>query len=434
LQASPMKTLFLFGLVVTVYLSLNLVRLEGLLAYLVPAVCWGLVALSAVLICGFSNIQKWLNQNVVLAALLIGVSQVIILVFVSFFTGFAKSPYQFTTMTIALNVTYFFLTLLGSEFSRASFIRSFSKRRIVMGIGLIGLFYAFMRFSTTSFLTLGAPADTLRFFGSSFLPTLAESVLATFLALLGGPVASIAYLGSLDAVQWLSPILPNPEWTIRALIDTLAPTLGLLAVIKMTSPFALVRSGIISRSDARPRIHRTKKSFPLSWTAIIIAGAILVWSSTGLLGFKPSVVASGSMTPALEVGDLSIVTRVNLDTIRLGDIIQYVKDGEIIIHRVIEIQDISKDTKVFITKGDANTIADSPVPQAAVLGKAILIIPKVGWISIYLRTAAVGVFEFFAKSLEVAYAVLAIAVASSIFAIHRYRNQSLRRVRRRFGR
>lgn len=434
MQASAMKTPFMFGLVVTVYLFLNLVKLEGLMAYVVPAVCWGLVALSAVVISGFGNIQKWQNQNVVMVALLIGVSQVTILVFVSFFTGFAKSPYQFTTMTIALNVTYFVSIMLGSEFSRAHFIKSFTKKRIVIGIGLIGLLYAFMRFSLTNFLTLGAPADTLKFLGSSFLPTLAESILATFLALLGGPVASIAYLGSLDAVQWLSPILPNPEWTLRAIIDTLAPTMGLLAVIQTAKPFALVRSGVMSRSDARPRIRRTKKSFPLSWTAIIIAGAILVLSSTGLLGFRPSVVASGSMTPALEVGDMSISTKVNPDAIRLGDIIQYVKDGEVIIHRVIEIQGIGKDAKVFITKGDANAVPDDPVPQAAVLGKTILIVPKVGWISIYLRTAATGVYEFFAKNLEVTSAVLTMAAVSSTFAVHRYRNQPLRRIKRRFRR
>ena len=429
-----MKTTFLFGLVVTVYLSLNLSRPQGLTAYLLPSVCWGLVALSAVFICGLRNIQEWLNRDIVLTGLLIGISQITVLVFLSLFTGFAKSPYQFTPLSVTLNVTYFLPMLLAFELSRTHFIKSCPKKKVIIGIGLIGLFYALIGFPTTSLLASGTPLDTLKFLGSNFLPTLAQSIFATFLALLGGPVASIAYLGSLDAVQWLSPILPNPEWTIRALIDTLAPTIGLLAVIQTTSPFALVRSGIMSRLDARPRIHRTKKSFPLSWTAIIIAGAILVWSSTGLLGFKPSVVASGSMTPALEVGDLSIITKVNVDTIRPGDIVQYVKDGEIIIHRVIEIQDIGKDAKVFITKGDANAVADSPVPQAAVLGKTILIIPKVGWISVYLRTAAVGVFEFFAKSLEVACGVLAIAVVSSIFAIHRYRNQSLRRVRRRFGR
>jgi signal peptidase I len=151
------------------------------------------------------------------------------------------------------------------------------------------------------------------------------------------------------------------------------------------------------------------------------------------MGIKPSIVASGSMRPALEVGDMVLTTSVSPDAIRRGDIIQYARDGEIIIHRVIGIQD-DKDAKLFITRGDSNNDVDPPVPQALVLGKTVLIIPSIGWVSIYLKMAAITVFKFFARNLATAYAVLALTVAGSIYGIHRYRNQPLRRMRRRLGR
>jgi signal peptidase len=217
-------------------------------------------------------------------------------------------------------------------------------------------------------------------------------------------------------------------------MNVIIPVVGFVAVEQIVNPIRLIELGLRNRIEATAKSRKRRNYSSMSWIATTLIILVLLWGTSGLMGIKPSVVASGSMTPALEVGDMSISTKVNPDAIRLGDVIQYVKDGEVIIHRVIEIQGIGKDAKVFITKGDANAVPDDPVPQAAVLGKTILIVPKVGWISIYLRTAATGVYEFFAKNLEVTSAVLTMAAVSSTFAVHRYRNQPLRRIKRRFRR
>jgi signal peptidase len=280
---------------------------------------------------------------------------------------------------------------------------------------------------------MGTPPETLEFLGSNFLPTLARSIVATFLALLGGPIASIAYLGSLDAVQWLSPILPNPGWTIEALIGTLIPTIGLVATIQTTNPFALMRSGIISKSEVKRNIRRTKRSFPLTWTAVILVGVILVWGSTGLLGFKPSVIASGSMRPALDVGDIVVVQKVDSIMIQPGDIIQYLKENVAITHRVVNIYRDRGGT-FFITKGDANSVSDDPVSERAVLGKTLFTIPKLGWVSIFFRTAAANIFDFFSRNLGIACATITATIVVSVLAIRSYRNQPLRRFRRRISR
>jgi len=430
MQAQVKKIFLLFGLVVAVYLFLSFFRFEGVEAYLVPSICWGLVALVAIFTCGAKNIQAWFNQDVVLTASLIGISQIVVLVFVSFFAGFGKSPYQFTPSTIVLNIAYFLSMLLAFEFSRAYFIKSSSKRKVAVAIVLIGLFFTLMRFQTGSFLSVGAPADTLKFLGSSFLPTLAQSIFATLLALFGGPGASIAYLGTLDAVQWLSPILPNPGWTTEALIGTLIPAIGLLTIVQTTSPFALIRNGILTKSEARHNASKTKKSFPLTWIVIVLVGVMLVWGSTGLLGFRPSVVASGSMTPSLNVGDLAITVPANLQTIKHGDIIQYLRNNEFIMHRVVGVESINGAT-FFITKGDANNVLDAPVSQDAVTGKVLYIIPKLGWVSIYLKTTAETSFNFLSKNLSIALTTIVLAIATLSFPVYRYENRPLRRLKRR---
>jgi signal peptidase len=88
-------------------------------------------------------------------------------------------------------------------------------------------------------------------------------------------------------------------------------------------------------------------------------------------GYHLSVVCSGSMNPLLLVNDLVIIRES--DDINVGDVVVYEKDGDEIIHRVINM-----DGDILTTKGDANTVADDPIEISAVKGKLVTLIPAVG--------------------------------------------------------
>jgi len=435
LQISDIKKVFMVALVLTIYLFLSFVRFGGLMAYIIPSICWSLLALITLYICGPEKIRLWFSKPLTIMAASIAALQIVVLVFTAFFTGFGRSPYAFTPTAIAINIAYFSYALLGLELSRAYLIKSIPKRKIFTGIALTALFYTFISFPLTRFLTQGAPAETAKFLGSDLLPTLAQSLLATYLALLGGPTASIAYLGTLTSFEWLSPILPNPDWPIKALITTLIPTVGFLTINQTVSPFKLMQTGIISRSEVVGRTRRAKKSSPLSWMAIAVIAVLLIWGSTGLLGFQPNIIASGSMRPTLDVGDIAITIQTRPETIKVGDIIQYWREGEpaTIIHRVIEIYK-SGGTTYIVTKGDANNAPDDPITPTQTVGKLIFTIPKLGWVSIYVKTAFAEIISFLTNNITTAFATLTILSVASVFGAHRYRNQPLRKLRRRLAR
>jgi len=97
------------------------------------------------------------------------------------------------------------------------------------------------------------------------------------------------------------------------------------------------------------------------------------------------VVASGSMYPALEVGDLIIIQGVNVTNIKVGDIIVFNQDGQsaYTIHRVKEIQTFPDGTLQFITKGDANNSTDAkPVPKHHVKGCVLYRLPLLGYVAL----------------------------------------------------
>ena len=219
---------------------------------------------------------------------------------------------------------------------------------------------------------------SITYVNSTVLPVLAENMLASFLALLGGPLAAIAYRGILQAFWWFCPILPNLPWAFKGLIGVVVPIVG------------LVVANTLRASHPRQRHARREREGSLAgWVVTTIIAVAIIWFAVGLFPVHPTTVISGSMRPTLDVGDVVIIAKVPADSVKPGDIIQFREaEGITTVHRVVEIQEI-EGNMVFVTQGDDNSKPDSdPVLADNVVGKVVFNIPKVGW-------AAIAVKEFF---------------------------------------
>jgi len=94
-------------------------------------------------------------------------------------------------------------------------------------------------------------------------------------------------------------------------------------------------------------------------------------------------IASGSMEPALKVGDLLAIQGAQTRNIHNGDIIAFKQpDGNVtIVHRVVASRENSNATIDFKTKGDANNGEDPYwVPQGNVHGRVISGVPYIGFL------------------------------------------------------
>ena len=107
-----------------------------------------------------------------------------------------------------------------------------------------------------------------------------------------------------------------------------------------------------------------------------------------IFGFRQYVVATGSMEPKYNVGDLIIVKEIPEEEIKIGDIINYISENGIdtITHRVVNI--IEKDGKTYYeTKGDNNNSEDPELVNfQQVRGKLVFKISKLGTIITNLLT------------------------------------------------
>lgn len=372
------------GCVIVIYLLLNfvlpLLPQSFINTYLARPALWGALAFVVYQMPEHKAFGKLrLRRLLTGAGLTVAGFQVAIMVFAGLIEGFGKSPYAFTLSGVVINVIYVSAALLGMELSRAWLVNRFAARRPVLTIAWVALFYTLFLFPFSKLTGLHTGQEITRFAGVTLLPSLAESALATFLAFLGGPLPAIAYRGVLQAFQWFCPLLPDLYWTSQALLGTIVPAVGFLMVHRLYL-------GEVRQLKARGK----KKDNPVGWIAVSIFSVLLIWFSLGLLSFYPSVIISGSMRPAIEVGDMIILKKIKPEEVKVGDVIQFWRDEKTqVTHRVLEVVKDSS-TPYFITKGDANNVVDNPVPFQNVRGKVVARIPKAGWASLALKALISG--------------------------------------------
>ena len=87
----------------------------------------------------------------------------------------------------------------------------------------------------------------------------------------------------------------------------------------------------------------------------------LTGEMTFAFGYKPVIIESGSMEPAIQTGACVLLKQADYSEIKEGDIITFHTDRGYVTHRLIGIDEraFRKGTEAFlITKGDANRIED----------------------------------------------------------------------------
>lgn len=154
----------------------------------------------------------------------------------------------------------------------------------------------------------------------------------------------------------------------------------------------------IERNVVTPKLSRPRKKKWLrtlrGLVVYVLFVALLIWGlPKGLsrwLGtqYPMAAITSGSMWPALKVGDLILVQAVAPEALNVGDIVVYSNERGFTIHRITEV---NPEDGMITTRGDANNVSDKPVKVTDVIGRTLtwssgkpFRIPRLGFISIMM--------------------------------------------------
>ena len=127
----------------------------------------------------------------------------------------------------------------------------------------------------------------------------------------------------------------------------------------------------------------------------LAAGRIFKVKAPTVFGCSSAVVLTGSMSGTIEPDDF-IITHKQSDYM-VGDIVMYQTGGTPVTHRII-----SENEKGYRTKGDANNTDDgADIPKEDVVGKVVLVIPKIGT-AVRLARTPIGMLGLFAAIILIA--------------------------------
>ena len=285
--------------------------------------------------------------------------------------GLGKSPFSLTPKGILTNAFFVFSLLFWTEYSRSYLINYLAKERVSITLGFISLIFTFVSLPLNKLFTTKIGLELVQYWGEQVLPTLAENVMISYLAYLGGPIPALLYHGGLECYRWFCPVLPNLGWITKTFLGTVVPILSLILV----QQFYL--------AEAHELKNEKESSF--GWILTSITSVLIIWFAVGLFPIYPSVIVTGSMEPIIKPGDIVLVKKIDGQNVKINDIIVYRAEKINITHRVIKIE--NEGEKKYQTQGDANGIPDADlVSTEQVRGKVVGIVPKVGWLTLIIKS------------------------------------------------
>lgn len=320
------------------------------------------------------------KQTVYIWAFNAAVVFIIMSLIAGFFDGFGKSPYDHSLMGILQNSIIIGSALVGQELVRDYVLKSTLGRESKWPIPLMIGLMTFINLPLVQLTNMTGSQDVMIFMANIFLPTLSENMLATYLVLYAGPVASVIYLGLVEAFEWLSPILPDLSWLTKGMIGMSVPIGALImisqAYMKLTGHF---------------KAYREKETKVYEWLPVTVTCVLIIWFTVGVFPIYPSAIATGSMKPGINPGDVVLVKklqdRADIEDLQIGDIIQFKKESILVNHRIIDIVE-EEDEMKYRTKGDNNSAQDADLVAAEdIKGTIVEVIPKIGWPTLILKNS-----------------------------------------------
>jgi signal peptidase len=107
---------------------------------------------------------------------------------------------------------------------------------------------------------------------------------------------------------------------------------------------------------------------------------------SGAFQYKILVIATESMTGAINKGDAVIYQTYDEQILKVEDVIVFNKDNALIVHRIVEINNINGEIRYY-TKGDANDSVDSGyITDTQIVGVIKLKIKYMGYPSLWVRS------------------------------------------------
>lgn len=294
-----------------------------------------------------------------------------------FLDGIGASPYAKDLLGIAANVVCFGGVLVMMEWVRNYVVNRVKRRYVLLFSAITVLVFSLCGINLRIIFSLRSWRTVVQYIGEYVLPEISMNIFLTYLVYIGGAYPAMICTALTSLPIWISPVLPDLEWITMAFIGIMLPMVFLVVVRQ-----------IYRKQTKEIKIREQNQDKPHAWIATSVLAIAIIWFAVGVFPVFPTVILTGSMEPSLKPGDVALIQKCDGKNLDVGSVIQYWTGDYFIIHR---IESIDEKSGKYQTKGDNNSAPDSRlVGPGQVRGKMIASVPKLGMLTILLRTENKG--------------------------------------------
>lgn len=309
---------------------------------------------------GFEKDNYRYKKDVLLNIIIFLLMYYFITYFLGLFSGFVKSSYSLSFINIIKNTFPVIVLILISELMRYVLFNKTKRNLPCLIIGCL-LFVMVDVNTMVHIYDVKTALGITKMICLVVFPSITKNIFLTYLTMKVGYKNGIIYRLITELSTYLLPIFPDFGEYINVLLKTVLP-IAIMARLNNMFNYYSVRKIKDSRYNSRKLVL---------YSFITFALLTIVLLTSGLFTYQALTIGSGSMSPAIEKGDVIILKSMkNEETrkIKKGDVLVYNHDNKIIVHRVIKKSN-NGETISFKTKGDYNNAKDSwIVKQEEVIG------------------------------------------------------------------
>lgn len=295
-------------------------------------------------------------------------------------TGFTKNVYKLNLSNVIHNIIPYLFLIFISELFRYEITRKGDGSPLSYVLVTIIL----IMIDLTLFLktyNLNSGDEQIKYLCAILLPSIFKNIVLIYFTRIGGYVPSFIYRIILDLKLVLLPIFPNFGLYFECTINCILPVFILICVELNLKKFR-------NKENENYNIKNNFTYRYLVFFVIIVLAVGINLLSSGKLKYNMISIGSGSMTPKINKGDAIVYERLGSHELEVGEILVFKKEKKIVVHRIIEIVELSNHEKIYYTKGDANEAPDGyPIEKKDILGFVKFRIRYIGIPSVALGEA-----------------------------------------------
>ena len=335
------KILYTIPFVLLVLLSFSFLFPSSWYKWIVSIILVPVAIVSSVTICK-RNILSINKKQVLLITSVTGILFIMIYYLTGLKYGFFRTLYPLSMKSVIQNIVPIVLSIIAMENIR--YVICIQNKKLSNVIIFIACVLA-------EFLLLNdfRNFNTLKgFMNASALvlfPAVTCNLLFHYLVKRYGIYPNIIYKLITTLYLYLISFVPGVPDLLFAFVKLLLPLVVFLFI-----------DGMYEKKIKFAIKRRSKLSY-IGTALFVIILTSFIGLVSGQFGYGIIVVGSGSMAGELNKGDAVVYRKYNDQIIEEGQIIVFEKNNKIVIHRVIDIENINGENRYY-TKGDANEDSD----------------------------------------------------------------------------